>query len=255
MSEAYKNALEEAAAIAAELSSALLEVAAQIPGLALTPLAPAAMAIPPVPAALATPAAPLPPSAMAVPPVPTAPIAPAAPAAPASGKRTRRTKEQIAQDVAAVAAGFPDHAAMLAAQGGAVQPGTVGGAPAAPAYTPAMPAAPVAPGAVPAVPAVPQPPVPAAPAAPAAPVPPPAPVPVVTPLDDLQAAFISFASMIEKRPNGVGHGMGQAGLLLGKLGYTRLEDIPAESIDHAIKYVSDYHKYIELAPGTWVTAD
>lgn len=179
---------------------------------------------PPAPAA-ANVAPPPPPAAAApvAPPFPAAPAAPNAgvpPAPPADAKppRVRRTKQQIADDEAALKAGYKSHADMLAATGGAAQA--------------AVPAAPMAPGAAPvqAMSAMQQSQVPPAPPAGVAPPPPPpAAAPVDKGLEDLIASIQGVIGAVEaKWP---GHGEGQAGYLLARLGHQNVHTVPAEQRD------------------------
>lgn len=149
-------------------------------------------------------------AAVSPPPAPGA----AAATAPAAATRKRRTKAEIAADEAAVAAGFVDAADMAAKQsaGAGVPPANVPPAPGMPGnLPPAMPGAAVAP-----------PPPPPAAAAPVA--------PATTPHDNLQAALMGFGQAVENTWPGQGHGNGQMGLVIKKMGVPNVQAIPAESV-------------------------
>ena len=156
------------------------------------------------------------------PPAPGA--APAAPAgdAAATGGRKRRTKAQIAADEAAVAAGFVDAADMFEKQATAaagVPPASLPPVPGLPGNVPpALPGAAVAP-----------PPPPPAAAAPVA--------PATTPHDNLQAALMEFGAAVEKVWPGQGHGNGQMGLVIKKLGVPNVQAVPAEHVQGWIDWI------------------
>jgi hypothetical protein len=175
-----------------------------------------------------TAAAPPAPGVTPPPPFPAAPPAPgtvaappganAAAAAPSAGRK-RRTKAEIEADEAAVKAGYVNHADMLARSGGApaaaVPTGAVQPVPGVSGHVPA----PLPPGTV------------AAPPTPVAPPP--------SAHDTLQAALTAFGQAVENTWPGQGHGNGQMGLVVARMGVQNIQAVPAENIQGWTDWIVD----------------
>lgn len=155
-----------------------------------------------------------------------APVATAAPAAAATGRK-RRTKAEIEADESAIARGFLNAADELARTGGGAAPS--GHTQQAATVPPASVASGPAP--VPALPIM-QPAVPAVPA------------PIVTgpTEDDVVAAVNEVIHTVETFNNELwkGHGEGQAGGVLQKLGFQTIPLIPADQRANVIAWCLDF---------------
>lgn len=178
------------------------------------------------------PAAPGAPAALAAP-IPPAPgvAAPAAPAA--TGTRKRRTKAEIAADDAAIAEGYADAADKLARTSGA--PTVAGQPPAPPANSPA----PMAPGGAAVSAGLPPPP-------PAAIAPPPPAAPSLR--DNLQAALMAFGAAVESQWPGQGHGNGQMGVIVGKMGVPNIEAVPEANVKAWLDWILDVTQKFRADP-------